>query len=77
MYKNSSGIVNPMFLGMTIIDECANPVLEIDMEGVTLISIQLETTTVLAATALSLTTITENLKVDVKIEEIKALVMEE
>ncbi len=77
MYKSSNGIVNPMFSSMSVKDECANPVLETNMEGVTLISIQLETITVLAAIALSLATTIEYLKVDVGIEEIEALVMEE
>ncbi len=77
MYKNSSGTTNPMFLGMTVNNECANMVVEIDMGGSTLISIQPETTTILITIAPSLVTTIEDLRVDVRIEEIKALVMEE
>jgi hypothetical protein len=57
MYKNSSGTANPTFLGMTVNDECANLVVEIDMEGSTLISIQPETTTILTTIAPSIVTI--------------------
>ncbi len=47
------------------------------LDGVTLISIQPKTTTILVATTPSLITIIEYLRVDVRVEEIKALVMEE
>ncbi len=47
------------------------------MEGSTLISIQPETTTILSTIAPNLVTIIEDLRVDVRIEEIEALVMEE
>jgi hypothetical protein len=57
MYKNSSGTANSTFLDMTVNDECVNMVVETDMEGSTLILIQLETTTILATIAPSIVTI--------------------
>jgi hypothetical protein len=57
MYKNSSGIANPTFLGMTVNDECVNLVVETNMEGSTLILIQPETTTILTTIAPSIVTI--------------------
>jgi hypothetical protein len=77
MYKNFSGTIDLTLSGMTIKDECANLVVETNMEGATLISIQLEITTVLVATAPSFVTTIENLKVNVRIEEIEAPIMEE
>jgi hypothetical protein len=76
IYKNSNGITNPTLLGMTIKDKCENLVVATDVEGATLISIKLETTIVLATIAPNLAIITKDLKVDVRIKEIEALVTE-
>ncbi|CAM6008870.1 unnamed protein product [Sphagnum balticum] len=72
-----SGIVDSKLFGMTIKDDCANSIVETDMEGAILISIQLETTIVPIATAPSLVAATKGLGVDVRIEEIEVVVMEE
>jgi len=77
MYKDFCDIANPMLLGMTVKDDYANLMVETDMEGATLILIQTKTTIVLATTTPSLAITMEDLWVDVRIEEIEALVMEE
>jgi hypothetical protein len=61
----------------TIFKEYLGVFMKLFLDGVTLISIQPKTTTILVATTPSLITIIEYLRVDVRVEEIKALVMEE
>jgi alpha-amylase/alpha-mannosidase (GH57 family) len=77
MYKNFNDTVNLTLSSMTVNDDCANLVVETDMEGATLISIQTETIVVLATTTPSLAITMEDIWVDVRIEEIEAPVMEE
>jgi predicted transcriptional regulator len=59
---------------MTIKDKCVNPMVEIDMEEGTLILVHLES---IIAIVPNLIVVIADLKVDVKVEETKAIVMEE
>lgn len=68
------GTTDLMFSNMTIKDKCANPMVEIDMEEGTLILVHLES---IIAIVPSLAVTTKDLKVDVRVEETKAIVMEE
>ncbi len=63
-----------MFSNMTIKDKCVNPMVEIDMEEGTLILVHLES---IIAIVPNLIVVIADLKVDVKVEETKAIVMEE
>jgi hypothetical protein len=62
---------------MTIKDDCANLIVETDMEGAILISVQLEINVVPIAIAPSLVGATKGLRINVRIEEIEVVVMEE
>jgi hypothetical protein len=59
---------------MTVKDKCVNPIVETDMEEGTLILVHLGS---IIATLPSLVVVTEDLRVDVKVEETKAIVMKE
>ncbi len=66
-----------MFSDTTIKDECANLVVETSMEGATLILVQQETIVIPIAIAPSPFITTKDLRVDVKVEVIEAMIMEE
>jgi len=70
------GVADLTFLGMTVKDDYANSIVEINLEGVISILVQLETTVVYIATARSLVAVTKGLGVDVRIEEIEVVIME-
>jgi len=65
-----------MFFGTTIKDEHANSVVKTGMEGGILILVQLETTTIPTTSTPSLDATTEDLRVDVRVAETKAIIME-
>jgi len=66
-----------MLSNMTIMDRHANLVVESNMEGGTLILAQLETIVIHVAITLNLVVATENLGVDVRVEETYVIIMEE
>jgi hypothetical protein len=66
-----------MLFDMIVKDKCANLVVEFDIEGGTSILVQPETIIILATITLNLVFVMEILGVDVRVEEIKAITMEE
>jgi hypothetical protein len=65
-----------MLFDTTIKDECANLVVETNMEGATLTLVQQETIVIPIAIAPSPFTASKDLRVDVKVEVIEATIME-
>jgi hypothetical protein len=62
---------------MMVKDEHANPKVESGVEEGTLISAQLEPIVILATTTPNLAIANEDTRVDVRVEEIEAIIMEE
>jgi hypothetical protein len=72
----SGGIIDSTRSSTIVKDECANPVVETNVEGATSILVQLKTIIIPTTIALSLSTVMEELRVDVKVEGLKDIVME-
>ncbi len=72
-----NGVIDHMLFDMIVKDKCANLVVEFDIEGGTSILVQPETIIILTTITLNLVFVMEILGVDVRVEEIKAITMEE
>lgn len=71
------GAIDLTFFSTTVKDEHANLVVETNVEGATLILVQLKTIVVPTTIVLSPSTAMEELGIDVKVEVMKATIMEE
>jgi hypothetical protein len=74
---HSGGVVDPMLSNTTTKDECAPPVVGSSMEGSTLISIQPKTIIVPTTNTPSSFVAIEDLRIDVRVEVTKVMVIEE
>lgn len=72
----SGGTIDSTLSSTIVKDECANPVVETNVEGATSILVQLKTIIISTTIALSLSTVMEELGVDVKVEGLKDIAME-